>query len=440
VVTVALPRISEDLGGGFTTFQWVLDGYLLTLGSLVLVGGALGDLLGKRRVFLWGIVGFGVTSMLCGLAPTSGALVAARLLQGAAAALLVPGSLAILSASFAGGDRGRAIGMWSGLGGLFTALGPVVGGVLVDSVSWGWRAIFFINPPLLALAWWLTRTGVAELPGRRADGPLTRQLDLGGAALAVSGLALIVYPLIEVRRLPGTAIIGLVAAGIVLLGVFVVVEAREPRPMLPPELFRIRTFAVANIVTLVVYGALGAALFLLVVDLQVNLGYNAVVAGLAGVPITIVLALLSARVGGLVSVVGPRVLLVVGPLVMGVALLWLSTAGPGTEFVSGILPPMTVFAVGLVLVVAPVTTTVLRDVEATRAGVASGVNNAIARIASLLAIAVLPLIGTATGAEPGSNEAFSRSLVAAAALCALGGVVAGVGLPGRTAAPREPAA
>ena len=440
VVTVALPSIADDLGGGFTTFQWVLDGYLLTLGSLVLVGGALGDLLGKRRVFLWGIIGFGLTSMLCGIAPTSGALVAARLLQGATAALLVPGSLAILSASFAGTDRGRAIGMWSGLGGLFTALGPVVGGVLVDSVSWGWRAIFFINPPLLALAWWLTRTGVAELPGRRATGPLARQLDLGGATLAVAGLALIVYPLIEVHRLSGAAVVGMVTAGIVMLGVFVLLESREPRPMLPPGLFRIRTFAVANLVTLVVYGALGAALFLLVVDLQVNLGYSAVVAGLAGIPITIILALLSSRVGGLVNVVGPRVLLVLGPLVMAVALVWLSTAAPGTRFVSGILPPMTVFALGLVLVVAPVTTTVLGDIDATRAGVASGVNNAIARVASLLAIAVLPLIGTATGAEPGSNDAFARSMIAAAVLCVIGALVAGVGLPGRTAAPREPAA
>jgi len=227
----------------------------------------------------------------------------------------------------------------------------------------------------------------------------------------------------------------MLAAGVVLLGVFVLVEAREPRPMLPPGLFGIRTFAVANLVTLVVYGALGAGLFLLVVHLQVNLGYSAVVAGLAGIPITVVLALLSARVGGLVSVVGPRVLLVAGPLVMSGALLWLARAGPGTAFVSGILPPMTVFALGLVLVVAPVTTTVLRDVEAARAGVASGVNNAIARIASLLAIAVLPLIGTATGAAAGSDAAFARSMVAAAVLCALGALVAGIGLPGRSPAP-----
>lgn len=434
VVTVALPAISDDLGGGFATLQWILDGYLLTLGALVLVGGALGDLLGKRRVFLWGIVGFGITSMLCGLAPTAGALVAARLLQGATAALLVPGSLAILSATFAGADRGRAIGTWSGLGGLFTALGPVLGGFLVDAVPWGWRAIFFINPPLLALAWWLTRTGVAELPGSRAPGHLARQLDLAGATLAVAGLALIVYPLIEVHRLRGGVAVALVAAGVLLLGLFVLVEAREPRPMLPPELFRIRTFAVANLVTLVVYGALGAALFLLVVDLQVNLGYSAVVAGLAAIPITVVLALLSSRVGGLVTVVGARVLLVAGPLVMAAALLWLSRAAPGTRFATGILPPMTLFALGLVLVVAPVTTTVLGDIDAARAGVASGVNNAIARIASLLAIAVLPLFGTATGAAPGSDAAFARSMVAAAVLCGLGALVAGVGLPRRAAA------
>lgn len=434
VVTVALPRMGEDLGGGFATLQWILDGYLLTLGALVLVGGALGDLLGKRRVFQWGIVGFAITSMVCALAPSAGALVVARLLQGASAALLVPGSLAILSASFAGTDRGRAIGAWSGLAGIFSALGPVVGGVLVDVASWGWRAIFLINPPLLAVAWWLTRTGVAELPGRRAPGPLTQQLDLAGATLAVAGLGLIVYPLIEVHRLPGAVAVGMLVLGVLLLGAFVLVEAREPQPMLPPGLFRIRTFAVANLVTLVVYGALGAAMFLLVVHLQVNLGYSPVVSGLSGVPITIVLALLSARVGGLVPVVGPRMLLVLGPLVMAVALLWLSRAAPGTSFLTGILPAMTVFAIGLVLVVAPVTTTVLSDVEGARAGVASGTNNAIARVASLLAIAALPLVGAATGAPLGSDAAFARSMVASAVLCVLGAVAAGVGLPARTAA------
>ena len=353
VVTVALPSIAADLGGGFSTFQWILDGYLLTLGSLVLVGGALGDLLGKRRVFLWGILAFAVTSMLCGLAPTAEALVAARLLQGAAAALLVPGSLAIISASFEGATRGRAIGTWAGLGGLFTALGPIAGGLLVDAVPWGWRAVFFINPPLLALTWWLTRTGVVDLPGRREPGPLLRQLDLLGAALAVVGLALVVYPLIEVDRLAPAAVVGLLAAGLALLGALVLVEARQSRPMLPPGLFRIRTFAVANAVTLVVYGALGATFFLLVVHVQVNLGYGAAASGAAGIPVTVVLALLSARVGSLVAVMGPRRLLVAGPTVMAVALLWLSQAQAGTSLWLGVLPAMTVFALGLVLVVAP---------------------------------------------------------------------------------------
>ncbi len=431
VVTVALPRMGDDLGGGFSTLQWILDGYLLTLGALVLVGGALGDLLGKRRVFLWGIAGFGLTSLLCAVAPTASTLVVGRLLQGVAAALLVPGSLAILSASFAGADRGRAIGAWSGLGGLFTAAGPVLGGLLVESVSWGWRAIFLINPPLLAVAWWLTRTGVAELPGRRRAGRLAPQLDLPGAGLAVMGLGLIVYPLIEAGSLAPAAVIGLVALGVALLVGFVAVEARSAYPMLPPSLFKIRTFAVANLVTLVVYGALGAAFFLLIVHVQTNLGYSAAVAGLTGLPVTIVLGFLSARVGALVPVVGPRILLTLGPLIMGAALLLLGGVRPGSDYWMGIVAPMTLFAVGLVLVVAPVTTTALIDVPADRSGAASGTNNAIARVASLLAIAVLPLAGTAGGAAVGSVDAFSRSMVVAAVLCALGGVVALVGLPAR---------
>lgn len=429
LVTVALPQIGDQLGGGFATLQWVLDGYLLTLGSLVLVGGALADLLGRRRVFVWGIVSFAATSLLCGLAWSAAALVIARLLQGVAAALLVPGSLAILQGSFEGASRGRAIGAWSGLSSLLTAAGPIVGGVVVQTVDWGWRLLFVVNPPLLLLAWWLTRRGVPELPGRREPGPLLGQLDLGGAVLAVTGLGLLVFPLIEADRLGTAAVVGLVTLGLVTLAGFVVVEACRRRPMLPPALFRIRSFTVANIVTLVVYGALGVSVFLLVVHLQQQLGYGAAAAGASGVPVTAALALFSSRVGALVSVVGARLLLTVGPLLVGLALLWLSRLGPGSSYWSAVLLPMTVFAAGMVLVVAPVTTTALADIPGPRAGVASGVNNAIARVGSLLAIAALPLVGTLGGVEAGSDQAYARTMVAAAVLCGLGALAAAVGLP-----------
>ncbi len=435
VVTVALPRMGADLGGGFSTLQWILDGYLLTLGALVLVGGSLGDLLGRRLVFVWGLFGFALTSTMCAFAPTAPLLVVGRLLQGVAAALLVPGSLAILSGSFVGADRGRAIGAWSGLSGLFTALGPLVGGLLVDSVSWGWRAIFLINPPLLLLAWWFTRTGVMALPGRRTPGGLIRQLDVPGVVLAASALGLIVYPLIEVERLSLPQLLGMTGSGVLLLIAFGVVEAKSAAPMLPPSLFRVRTFTVANLVTFVVYGAMGAALFLLIVHVQRDLGYSALQSGLVGIPLTIALALLSSRVGGLVPVLGPRILLVTGPSVMAGALLLLSRVSPGSSFWLGVIAPMTLFGLGLVLVVAPVTTTALGDVPPDRSGVASGANNAIARVGSLLTIAVLPLAGSLGGEEVGSPSAFGPSMVAAAGLCVAGAIAAGVGLPRRVRHP-----
>ncbi len=439
VVNVALPRLGADLGGGFATLQWVLDAYLLTLGALVLVGGALGDLLGRRRVFLAGLVGFGVTSVACGLAPNAATLIAFRGLQGVAAALLIPGSLAIVSATFAAGDRGRAIGLWSGLSGVSAAIGPFVGGVLVDAAPSGWRWIFLLNVPLVVAAGWATLRGVPDLPGHRSDAPLRTQLDLLGATLTVVGLGLVVGPLIEVASLSTVVVVGLVAVGMGCLGLFVLVEhrrgrSRQPPPMLPLSLFNVRSFTVANVVTLGVYAALGGAFFLFSVQLQLVLGWSALAAGAAGLPITLGLAAFSGRVGGLIPRWGARWLLTAGSVVTGLGLWAMGTISAGDSYPVHVLPPVLLFTAGLVLVVAPVTSSALGDVPNADTGAASGVNNAVARIGGLLAIAVLPLIAGTAGlsgpAQVGALAAgYQRAMLAAAALCWLGAVVTAVWLP-----------
>lgn len=434
VVNVALPRIEADLGGGFATMQWVTDAYLLTLGSLVLIGGGLGDLLGRRRVFLWGIVGFGIASILCGLAPTAPLLIAARALQGVAAALMVPASLAILSSVFAGTDRGKAIGLWSGLSGVTTAVGPVVGGLLVDLGSAGWRAVFFLNVPLAVLSVWLARAGIPDIAGTRAPGPLRAQVDVLGGALAVGGLALVVGALIEAARLGAMLTVAGTLLGIALLVAFVVLErhrsrTRRPPAMMPPDLFRIRSFAVANAQTFVVYAALSAVLLLFTVALQIGLGWSALAAGAAGLPITIILAAGSSRAGGLVPVLGARTMLTVGPVVMALGIAVLALIRPGSSYLLPILPGLVLFALGLTLVVAPITTTALGDIPGQQSGIGSGINNAVARIAGLIAIAAVPL-AAGLQLDAGSAElfaAYSRGALLCAALCLVGGVIAWIG-------------
>ena len=414
IVTVAAPHITADLGGGFAGMQWVLDGFLLTLGALVLVGGAMGDLVGKRRVFVAGTVGFGVASVLCGLAPTMTLLIAARMLQGACAALMVPTSLALLNTVFTGADRGKAIGAWSGLSGVFTALGPFVGGFLVDSFGYGWRLAFLINIPLTVAAVWLALACVPDLPGTHAS---LRALDWPGALVATGGLALLVGPLIE--RGPWT--LPLVVLGVLLLGVFVALERRPGPVMMPLDLFGIRSFTVANLVTFVVYGGFTVGLFLVTVYLQVALGYSAVAAGAAGLPVTILLMLLSSWIGGLVSRIGPRWFLTVGPLVMAVGLAWLSQPN---GYWLGVLPAMLVFAAGLVLVVAPVTTAALGDISPEQSGTASGINNAVARVGGLLCIAVVPALA---GMGEDGVSGYRTAMLISAGMCALGGLVAYAG-------------
>ena len=439
VVSVALPRIEEDLGGGLATLQWVMDGYLLTLGALVLVGGALGDLLGKRRVFLVGAGSFGLASVLCGLAPSAEFLIGARMLQGVAAALLVPTSLAILNSHFAGADRGKAIGAWAGLSGIFTAVGPFVGGLLVDTGPNGWRWVFLLNIPLVLGALIAAKLAVPTALGTRTSAPIWSQVDVVGGLLAVVGLALIVGPLIEVTKLPVPATVGLVGLGAALLALLLVIErrrerTRHPPPMLPLSLFSLRTFSVANAVTLIVYGSLSVSFFLVTIALQQGMGYSASAAGAAGIPVTILLALFSSRVGGMLPRVGSRLLLSVGPLVMAVGMVLLAVMDPSRSYWVTVLPGYLVFGLGLVMVVAPVTATALADVSGASSGVASGINNAVARIGGLIAIILVPLVGGMAAAQSETLQTgqvmldgYKTAMFVAAGLCLAGGLIALVG-------------
>lgn len=430
VVTVALPRIGTDLGADLAALQWVLDAYLLALGGLVLVGGALGDVLGRRRVFLAGVGGFGAASLLCALAWSPGVLIGGRAVQGVFAALLTPASLAILSSSFSSDQRGRAIGAWSGLAGIATAVGPFVGGWLVDSVSWRW--IFLLNIPLLAGAAEAARRAVPASGRSPTRHELRTRVDLPGAALAVAGLALIVTPLIEFAHLPPALVTASLAAGVAALGALVVHGRRRPSPMVPPGLFRIRTIAVANLVTVTIYAALTGASFLVTFGLQRALGYSALEAGAALVPLTLVLLVFSARVGAVLPRVGARPLLTAGSLLMAAGLVLLSRVEVGSVYLTGVLPGVLVMAAGLVLVVAPVTTTALADAPPSNQGVASGVNNAVARVAGLIAVAVLPaaagIAGTDGLAPEPLLEGVSRAMLILAVTCAVGALIAWIGL------------
>ncbi|HWB65835.1 MAG TPA: MFS transporter [Mycobacteriales bacterium] len=438
VVNVALPRMAASLHSGFATMQWVLDAYLLTLGSLVLIGGALGDVIGRRRVFLIGLVGFGATSALCGASPDGRVLIVSRAVQGIAAALLVPGSLSLITASYTAEDRDRAIGAWSGLAGLASALGPFLGGWLVGAASWRW--VFFINLPLIAVAIAVTLRCVPESRDEEPGLSTLSRLDLPGAVLASGGLALLTFPLIENDA--AMAVRGSLFAAAAIAGVlFVVAEHRRAHPMLPLELFGSRTFTIANAVTFVVYGALGGALFLVAVQLQTGLGYSPLEAGAATVPITVLLLLFSARVGALLPRVGARTFLTAGPILAGGGLVLLARAVPGSSYAGGVLPGVLVFAAGMCLVVAPITATALGAVEPARAGLASGVNNAVARVAGLVAVAVLPVVAGAPSGTHLSTHGYRLAMIVAGVMAAAGGVLALAGLPVRshvTAGAREP--
>lgn len=441
MVIVALPAIGRTLGGGLSTQQWVLDAYLITLAGFVLLGGALGEVVGHGRVFLAGAVAFGVTSAVCGVAPTSAVLIVARLFQGAAASLLVPGALALVSTSFSGEERGRAIGAWSGISGLATVIGPLLGGLLVDHAGWRW--VFLVNIPLAAAA---VAAAIHHLPLRELRSTaLGEHLDLGGALAAAAGLGLLVCGLIEARNLGTPLTAGAVVLGLALLVAFAVIESRRERPLLPLSLFAIRGFAVANLTTLLVYGALSSALFLVVLELQQVTGYSALASGAAIFPITLLLFLLSPRLGGLVSRMGSRRLITLGPVVAALGLVLFLRVSASASYLTVVLPAAVVFGIGLALTAAPLTTTILGAVPSTRAGIASGVNNAVTRVAGLLAVAAVPLAAglasAADGAGSGFTSGFHHAMLISAVLCLLGAVVSFVGLrPARHPAPPSEAA
>ena len=423
VVNVALRTIGADLDASLAQLQWINNGYLLTLAALILLGGSLGDRWGRRRVFVIGTVWFAAASLLCGLAPNAETLILARVLQGIGGALLTPGSLAMIQGAFAPDDRGKAIGAWSGLGGVAAAIGPFVGGVLVDSASWRW--IFLINLPL-ALATVLMARWVPETRDTRAAG----RFDLAGAALASLALAAVTFALIEWggRLAPWAGVVG-VATGVA----FVLVERRTRLPMMPPDLFADRTFSAANAMTLLVYAALGAMSFFLVLQLQTVAGYPALQAGLAGMPITVCMLLLAAKGGELGTRIGPRIPMSVGPLVMAVGTALVVGIDEGVDYWIDVLPGLVVFGLGLSLMVAPLTATVLAAAPDDRAGIASGINNAVARAGSLLAVAALPTVVGLSGEEYAEPAAFASAYPVAmwicAALLAVGGVVSWLTIP-----------
>ena len=430
VVTIALPAIGADLGGGLAELQWVLNGYTLTLAAFLLLGGSLGDALGRRRVFVLGALGFAGASLLCALAPTAPLLVGARLLQGAAGALLAPGSLAILVSSFSGPDRSAAIGAWSGFSGVAAAAGPFLGGYVLNVLSWRW--IFLLNLPVAAAVVVLSLRHVPE----SRDPGAPQRLDLAGAALCAVALGSLTYGLIDagangLTPVATGCLLAAVAAGVA----FVAVEGRSRHPMLPLQLFSSTRFTGTNVVTFLIYAALSITFLLVVLELQLVAGFSPLASGAALLPVTAVTLAGSARVGAAASRWGPRPFMTVGPLVAACGPLLLLRVGPGATFAADVLPGMTVFGVGLALTVAPLTSAVLTAAPDSRAGVASGVNNAVARTAGLVAVAVLPL---AVGLDDDSyrdpalfDRGFDRGMVAAALLLVLGGALSALLVGGR---------
>ncbi|HVL02992.1 MAG TPA: MFS transporter, partial [Acidimicrobiales bacterium] len=403
VVNVALPTIGRDLDTTTAGLQWILNGYLLPLAALILLGGSLGDRFGRRRVFLVGVVWFAAASALCGLAPNISTLVAARALQGMGAALLAPGSLAILQASFVPGDRARAIGAWSGFGGVATAAGPLLGGYLVEQGSWRW--VFLLNLPLAVAVTVITRRHVPET----LDPTVTGEIDIAGGLLGAVGLGGVTYALIEVpgRGAASPLVVLAGVAGVVGLAGFVAAERRGRHPLVPLDIFSSRQFNGANFMTLAMYAALGGMFFLLATYLQTSLGYSPVESGLALMPVTLLLLVLSARAGALASRIGPRLPMTLGPLVVGTGLALMARIQPGSSYTATVLPAAVVFGLGLALTVAPLTATVLAAAHERHAGVASGVNNAVARVAQLLAVAALPVVAGITGDDFTDPAAFA---------------------------------
>lgn len=435
VVNVALPRIGTDLGASLASLQWTLNAYLLTLAGLILLGGALGDRYGRRRVFLLGVIWFAIASAACAGAPNIHVLIAARAVQGIGGALLTPGSLAMLQAVFHPDDRSPAVGLWSGLGGVSAAIGPFLGGWLVDGPGWRW--IFLLNLPLAAAVIAVTSRYVPESRDESAGG----RFDVPGALLGALSLGAITYALTAAGEglTPGVWVSGVL--GVLLGAAFLTVERRTPDPMLPLGLFSSRLFTAVNLVTLCVYAAFSGVFFLLVVQLQIVAGFSPLVSGFALVPITVLMLLFSARAGRLGKRIGPRLPLTLGPLLCAAGVLLMLRTGEHSSYWLDVLPAVAVMGTGMTLLVAPLTATVLAAVEVRHAGIASGVNNAAARAAGLLAVAALPalagLSGNAYRVPSSVDSAFHTAMLICAGLLTAGGLIALVSVRGNVLAPED---
>jgi EmrB/QacA subfamily drug resistance transporter len=424
VVSIALPRIGKEFHTGVASLQWVVTAYTLTLAAFLLLGGTLGDRFGRKKVFAFGVVWFAVASALCALAPTAGVLIGARALQGIGGALLTPGSLAILQASFAPEDRSRAIGAWSGLGSLASAAGPLVGGYLLSIGSWRW--VFLINLPLSAVVVWIAYKHVPESLDSSSKG----RIDVPGAVWAVVGLGGLTYALIEA---PGAgwsspAIVTCLVVAVIGFAAFVITERHSHNPMLPPSLFTSRQFVATNVVTFLVYAALAGALFLLPVELQQVAGYSPLESGVALLPLTLLMLLFSARSGRLAARIGPRLQMTAGPVIAGAGLFLMTRASTDRNYLTGVLPG--VLGVGLVVTVAPLTSTAMSSAPGGHAGIASAVNNDVARAGGLIAVALLPVVSGLTGDAYLHAHTFATGFreagLISAIMCVFGGAVAGL--------------
>jgi len=415
IVNLALPHMATDLHASFSSLQWVVDGYLLSLSALILLGGSLGDILGRKKVYLTGLVGFTIVSLLCGLSPTIGVLIGLRVLQGVFGALLTPSGLAIINTNFPPEMRGQAIGRWTAWSAVTTALGPLVGGYVVDAVSWRW--VFFINIPLGILVFVFGSLGITE---SKADHK--RHVDVVGAALAMLSLTGIIYGLIEG---PGShwsgVTLGALFGGLILLVVFLVVEAKIKDPMMPPGLFKSRGFTAANATTFAMYGALAGFFFALAIYLQTTMGYSAVQTGLATLPFVLLLLLLSGRVGAMSAKRGPRVFMTVGPILAGLGIASLIPLHEGSGYLLHVLPGVLLFGVGLSLTVAPLTTTVMTSVTESESGIASGTNNMVSRVAGLIVIALLGIFG--------ASHAYLFTTILCASLAIIAGIISWILVP-----------